>query len=365
VANTAAGGSERPRFPRLHALFSATFWSLPTADPERRWRTARADARAIRSHRSLWGLGIVLVVVASEILGFATKLHGPLKAILIAIGAGGGAVFVIWLGSWLVALAITTRRQRNEAVRQRDDAGVEVKELRRQLDEALAPKPIDNIAPLFGTELRDIRRKIERVKVTNPPSYPREFQLPGARWTEYGPVLAELRPELYVIVERAYTAAHDVNENLRTRESRQRATNPPQLGAIPEDGLDEAHGLAGEALDALGQKHNEPIKSALQTASEQIVGDIVRETLSQLIREGELLYDSHSDYDQWIAKHAAWRERLQDELTDADRVRAFDFDGLSEGTLRHERDLEPARRRVDRIVGNLRKLHDEYYRGER
>ena len=159
MANTAAGGSERPTFPRLRALFSAPFWNLPTAEPERWWRTARADARAIRSHRSLWGLGIVLVVVASEILGFATKLHGPLKAILIAIGAGGGTVFVIWLGSWLVALAITTRRQRNEAVRQRDGADVEVKELRRQLDEALAPKPIDNIAPLFGTDCETFARR--------------------------------------------------------------------------------------------------------------------------------------------------------------------------------------------------------------
>ena len=170
------------------------------------------------------------------------------------------------------------------------------------------------------------------MKATNPPSYPREFQLPGARWSKYGPVLAELRPELYVIVDRAYTAAHDVNENVRGRESRQRATNPPQLGAIPQDGLDEAHGLAGEALDALGQAHNEPIKSALQTASEQIAGDIVQERLSELLRLGELLYDSGADYDRWIAEHAAWRERLRDELFEADRIRAFDFAGLNEGT---------------------------------
>jgi hypothetical protein len=370
VANTAAGGSERPSFQRLRALFSTTFWSLPTADPEHRWRTARADARAIRSHRWLWFVGAVLVVAASEILAFSTSVHGATKALLVAVSAGFGALVLLWGGSWGVALAMATRRQRNEAIRQRDNMRWETKDLQQQLDglkaelqEARRPRPIDDVAKkVLGTELREIRTDIEKIKATNPPSYPPGFQFPGEAWTKHGPAL---EGDTYDRVESAYVAAHHVTKFVQQREAKRRVGNRQPNEVHPEDKLDEVHGLAGEALDALGERHNKPFKTPYREAAEQIAGDIVLERLSELIRLGELLYDSSADYNKWIAEHAVWRDRLRDELFEADRVRAFDFSGLSEGEPSDDKDLEPARRRVDRIVGNLRKLHDEYYRGER
>src|SRR5207253_61670 len=110
----------------------------------------------------------------------------------------------------------------------------------------------------LGTELRDMRLMIERVKATSPMAYPRGFRLPVARWQEYEPLLAD-HPDIYRLVERAYTAANGVNEVLRLREGRQGA-NVATLGVISEDGLDETHGAAGEALDALGEGHNAPFK---------------------------------------------------------------------------------------------------------
>jgi hypothetical protein len=95
-------------------------------------------------------------------------------------------------------------------------------------------------------ELRDIRHKIEMVRSTWPnPHYSHGLRLSGARWDEYDELLAS-NPELYAAVERAYVAAHHVNEALAMRETRAR---PGQtLGVIPDDGLDEAHAAAGERL---------------------------------------------------------------------------------------------------------------------
>jgi hypothetical protein len=76
-------------------------------------------------------------------------------------------------------------------------------------------------------------------------------------------------------------------------------------------------------------------------------------------------YDSRADHDRWIADHAAWRERLNSELSEADRIRALDYTGLNDGERQHEKDLRPAKQRVDRILGNLRELYDEYHRGVR
>jgi hypothetical protein len=277
-------------------------WRLPPADPDSWRNTVRADARAIRSHRAFWGLAVLLAAVATVSLAYST-LHGVAKFVVVLISSYVGAVVLVWACSWVFPAAFARRRQLAAALGQRDQAQEtisqmmegtrelqqerselrnrvavltnELNELRPDLEMAhakLEAKPIDDVAPLFGTELRDIRTKIERVKATNPPSYPPVFQLPGACFTKYGPVLAERRKDLYAIVERAYAAAHHVNENVRTRQVR--AGAHMLLGAISEDGLDEAHGLAGEALDALQQAHNEPVESSLRRAAREVLEDM-------------------------------------------------------------------------------------------
>ena len=93
--------------------------------------------------------------------------------------------------------------------------------------------------------------------------------------------------------------------------------------------------------------------------------------LEELIQEGGSLYDdlgfgdlTEEQYQRWLAKHGAWRERVND-LPGPDRIQAFDYGGLNEGDPENERDLRPARSRIDRIVLNLRRLYDEYHRGLR
>jgi hypothetical protein len=72
----------------------------------------------------------------------------------------------------------------------------------------------------LGTELRDIRHKIEVVKSTRPnPHYSHGFRLPGARWDQYDSFLAKDWPDLYPVIERAYTLAHHVNEALQVARS--------------------------------------------------------------------------------------------------------------------------------------------------
>jgi hypothetical protein len=129
---------------------------------------------------------------------------------------------------------------------------------------------------LFGTELREIRRKIEMVKAMGPtPHYSHGFQLPGTRWDEYDEALTEF-PQLYEIVERAYTAAHHVNEALGFR--RTRASTPTTtIGVGPDDGLDDAYDAAGEALDALGEARGEIWETAADRAARLVTADIVRE----------------------------------------------------------------------------------------
>ena len=65
----------------------------------------------------------------------------------------------------------------------------------------------------MGTELRDIRLKIERIKAATPAIYPSGFRFPGRQFTEFQNLLSA-HPEVYEKVERAYTAAHNVNEVL-------------------------------------------------------------------------------------------------------------------------------------------------------
>jgi len=133
-----------------------------------------------------------------------------------------------------------------------------------------------NAALPLGTELRDIRHKIELVKSTRPnPHYSHGFRLPGARWDEYDSFLAADWPDLYPIIERAYTAAHHVNEALKMRETR--AGVGKTVGVIADDGLDEAYDAAGVALDALGESRGEPWETGAQAAVRAVTEDIQRE----------------------------------------------------------------------------------------
>lgn len=145
-----------------------------------------------------------------------------------------------------------------------------------QQEADLRKTKLHNTALPLGTELRDIRHKIELVKSTRPnPHYSRGFRLPGARWDEYDDFLAKDWPDLYPVIERAYTAAHHVNEALNMRETRAGGTTT--LGVIPDDGLDEAYEAAGEALDALGEPRGEPWKTKAQAAVQVVADDIQRE----------------------------------------------------------------------------------------
>jgi hypothetical protein len=126
----------------------------------------------------------------------------------------------------------------------------------------------------IGTELRDILRKIEMVKATNPPSYPHGFQLPRARFTQYQERLSEL-PDLYAIVERAYSAAHHVNSALDMRRARARVGWT--IGVHPDDRLDDAYEAAGEALDAMDESRGEVFESTLDRTARRVLEDFVRE----------------------------------------------------------------------------------------
>jgi hypothetical protein len=128
----------------------------------------------------------------------------------------------------------------------------------------------------LGTELRDIRHKIEMVRSTRPnPHYSHEFRLPGARWDEYYKFLAADWPDLYPVIERAYTAAHHVNEALTMRETRSGDTTT--LGVIADDGLGEAYDAAGMALDALGESRGKPWETKAPAAVRVVAEDVLRE----------------------------------------------------------------------------------------
>jgi hypothetical protein len=112
------------------------------------------------------------------------------------------------------------------------------------------PPSLPAVARQLATELQDIRHKIELVRATGPVNhYGSVFQLPAARWDEYDQLVAE-HPELYAVVEKAYTAAHHSNEVVAMRRSR--AAPGQTLGVIDEDALAETYEAAHEALDALG-----------------------------------------------------------------------------------------------------------------
>jgi hypothetical protein len=224
----------------------------------------------------LWAAVVSAAVVAATTV-FSWG-HGRTAQVIIGVGAlvaGAALALLLPLGLFLV---IAPYGQRNSAWKDLDAlvsaSELEAAELRRALAARSSSDRIRGVAAMVGTELRDIRIKIERVKAMNPVVYPFGYQLPANRFAEYETILADDRG-VYDVVSRAYTAAHHVNEMLVARESRRRPGNRQQLAAIPEDGLDEAHAAAGEALDKLGEDHNEPFRIAAQKAALGIIQDAV------------------------------------------------------------------------------------------
>ena len=143
-------------------------------------------------------------------------------------------------------------------------------ELREELS---VTRDVARIARTLGTELRDIRHKIDLARSTRPtPHYSHEFALPDQRWGETAQALAA-RPDLYAVVERAYVAAHHVNDVMRLR--RTRAAPHVTLGIRSDDGLDDAYEAAGAALDALGEPRGDTYETPGQRAVRGVVEDLL------------------------------------------------------------------------------------------
>ena len=229
-----------------------------------------------------------LVLVAGVVFFYRSQPSGKdkvgfnevISGMLWGLVAVGGLVVAVAL--WNLALApYRVYSQMREAKNARiEELAVEVGQLRYSIGQeaAIAEKRLGAVSRQLGTELRDIRHKIEIVKSTRPhPHYSRGFQLPAARWDQFDDELAE-HPDLYRVVERAYTAAHHVNEALYMR--RTRLARPDQtIGVIPDDGLDTAYEEAGKALDALRELHGEIWESAAQRTARLVTEDMLRESV--------------------------------------------------------------------------------------
>jgi hypothetical protein len=229
-------------------------WKTP--DEWRGWRATGAHRRdSVREYaRKVVGhLWTVIVAVAAGLIGIVESLDNNLKV-------------PVWI--WLMVFALGLVYAQFQAFH---DIRVERDSLLE--DEA---KRLARISRLFGTELREIRRKIEMAKAMAPtPHYSHDFQLPGARWDEYDETLAAF-PELYDVVGRAYTAAHQVNEALGFRRTRA-SSSSTTLGVIPDDGLNAAYDAAGQALDALGEPRGEVWETAADRATRLLAEDVLNE----------------------------------------------------------------------------------------
>jgi hypothetical protein len=200
--------------------------------------------------RHMW---TVIVAVAAGLIGIVESIDNKLKV-------------PVWI--WLTVFGLGLVYAQFQAFH---DVRVE----RDALIESEA-RWLARISRLFGTELREIRRKIEMARAMRPtPHYSHTFQLPGARWDEYDDALAAF-PELYEVVERAYTAAHQVNEALGFRKARASST-AKAIGVMPDDGLEAAYNAAGEALDALGEPRGEEWETAATRAARLVTEDVVRD----------------------------------------------------------------------------------------
>jgi hypothetical protein len=221
-------------------------------DPDRQ-SAAKSIYEATGVWNEHWGriktLAAVLLILSAGTLlagGFLVHRYGVLGGCAIAVG-------LVLLIASMAAFAMDWRRNR------------------RRRTVASSPA-IRKAALQLGTELRDIRHKIDLVRSTRPTNhYSHDFQLPGARWHEYDEVLAA-EPRLYRIVETAYTYAHHVNEALQFRRTR---TPRKTIGVVKDDGLDEAYEAAGNALDALGETRGEVWESDVQRVVREVTNDLV------------------------------------------------------------------------------------------
>jgi hypothetical protein len=243
------------------------------------------DTNRHPQHYTVWGL-VLTVLTAISAATLAVSSDWTLRG----IGIASVAVALYIVASFFIPLALPPIWNERVVVARREAAKRSVlarlNEVRqggpprpprpspivRQLARALAAQRAEEsrlgVLPL-ATELRDIRRKIEKVKSMARPVYWDGFRLPGARWDEYHKALAT-RPELYKAVERAYVLANDVNEAVQHRRT---VSEARRIGPNPTDGLDEAYEAAGEALDALNQPRGEPFETPTQKAAREIIED--------------------------------------------------------------------------------------------
>jgi hypothetical protein len=287
------------------ADYAAYFWDVILFA----WRPTWRVLRDVRGEALLLGPAVLVAVLQQHQGSTYRQVLSGVAWGLLTFGILAGVVF-LWNLAWAPArlqfaqvhsAATEIQRARDAAKAAEDRASAaedralaaefesehrlgelrftigEVKTLQREIQhlrDAAAERPsAEAIRRQLGTELRDIRQKIERVKAGKRPRYWRGLRLPAARWDEYDEFLAE-DADLYAILEAAYTAAHHINEHLVRWET---ASSHPSFLVRPEDGLDETYDAVGEALDALGEERGEPWESGAAKAARSVAEDIARE----------------------------------------------------------------------------------------
>ena len=247
------------------------------------WQWALRETERTTDRRGVKRLGlavdVVVIVASAGALIHANK--ATVWIVVLSVVAGLGSRLILPVAIFVGRLPAAPFRQRNDARaqvhRQHHESLVREHALRDEIKELVerGENEFQTVAMLFGTELRDIRTKIEKVTAVEQPAvYPPGFALPAYQWAKYDKTIAG-KPDAYKVVERAYTTAHQFNEGLRARELRTRAGMSVPPIVTPEDGLDDIHRAVGEALDALGQLHNEPYRSAAQRAAAVLLEDAV------------------------------------------------------------------------------------------
>jgi hypothetical protein len=204
------------------------------AGSESAWRRASRETRTCLHSVRFWLAEIVAVAVGVYLLGGVGSLIAPVALLVL-----------MFVSLWATAPG-----------RQRNDLAVELNGEDRRV-----------MAELLGTELRDIRRKVEKVRSMRHPVYWDGFQLPAYRFDEWKAELAK-QPELYRLVEHAYVLANDVNEAVVHRRT---LTTSRLIGPHPSDPLDAAYDAAGVALDALGKPRGEPFLTVVEQAAQNVI----------------------------------------------------------------------------------------------
>jgi hypothetical protein len=237
-----------------------------------------------RSRFDRLGLGVATVVTIIGPLLYwwneGTKHASAQVGVWVLTGAAPIGVLVATAAVWsLVRAPVQVARDELVAANAKiaELTGV-VEELTTRVNEHDNRLAISQLQ--LGHELREIIHRIEIVRGTRPhPHYSHEFALPTTRWDEYGDVLAGSL-ELFREVEPAYAAVAHVHAALEMRRTR---ANPGQtLGAIDEDGLDDAYRNAGAALDALGEERGPVWQNAVDREIAGVADDIVSDAPSDL-----------------------------------------------------------------------------------